>query len=142
MKNLVEFVNLFRRKSLFMILATLALTMLNANEKIHVSKEKICKAAISSIMGVDHQTIKSNIKEDGSVYLYYKIKGKWVKYDYKCKLDGKKVIWGTAMARWRTQSDDAVITYSVENDHLIIKEKFRDEPESEAIITTFPLAQL
>lgn len=130
-----------KRISLYMILATFALTMVDANEKDDLMKKKICKAAISSIMGVDHTTIKSKLKEDGSVYLYYQIDGKFRKYDYKCKLDGNKVIWGTAMARWRTQSDDAVISYEVQNGDLIIKEKFRDEPESEAIKTTFPLAQ-
>lgn len=133
---------LFKSRGVIIVSVLLAFSSVDAKSQPAVTKAQVCKAAISSIMGVEFDMIKTTDKKDGSIYLYYQIEGKKTKYDYKCKLEGDKIIWGTAMARWRTQKDDAVISYTVENDHLTIKEKFRDEPESEAIKTSFPVAQL
>lgn len=132
----------FEGRTLFLWLILSTLTFAEPKSHTAFTTVQICKAAISSIMGVEVEAIHTKQRDNGTVHLYYRIENKKSRYGYKCKLDGEKVIWGTAMARWRTQQDDAVITYSVKEGHVTIKERFRDEPESEATYTTFSLAKL
>ena len=132
----------FKSKCLSILFMMCVSPLLYAEKIPEPTKVQVCKAAISSIMGVEPETIKTSEKKDGTIYLYYQLDGKWSRYDYKCKLEGDKVIWGTALARWRTHDDDSVITFSVKNAQLIIKESFPDEPESEAIKTAFDMTQL
>ena len=103
---------------------------------------QVCKAALASIMGVAPKSIKSKKRENGVVYLYYLLEGKSEIYGYKCKLKDNRIIWGSAMGRWRTQKDDMLITFKINNKSITIKERFNDESESEATNTTFSQSQL
>ena len=103
---------------------------------------KICKAALSSIMGIDHRTIQAEKRETGVVSLHYRIEGEKERYGYKCRIEGNRVIWGSAGGRWRTDKGDAVITFTISDVHITIEERFNDEPVTQASRTTFPLSEL
>lgn len=129
-----------KKIKVILIAAVLLLTVLDAKSKPAFNDAQICKAALSSIMGVEIKDIDTKQKGNGITYMYYRLEDESRRYDYRCRLEGNRVIWGSAMGRWRTQKDDAVITFSVKNGKVIIKEKFDDEPESTE--TTFSLTQL
>ena len=103
---------------------------------------QVCKAALSSVMGVDHKRIHTKKRGDGTVSMSYRIEGENDRYDYKCRLEGNRVIWGSAKGRWRTKKGDAVVTFTVNSGNVTITERFNDEPRSQGNKTTFPLAQL
>ncbi|MBD3791840.1 MAG: hypothetical protein IE918_06780 [Campylobacterales bacterium] len=103
---------------------------------------KICKAALSSIMGIDHRTIQAEKRETGVVSLHYRIEGEKERYAYKCRVEGNRVIWGSAGGRWRTDKSDAVITFTIGGAHITIEERFNDEPLTRASRTTLPLSEL
>ena len=103
---------------------------------------QVCKAALSSIMGVDLAAIQTEKRKDGIVYLHYRIESENDRYDYKCRLEGNSVIWGSANGRWRTKKGDASITFEVSNGNITIKERYNDEPRSQGTKTTYPLSQL
>ncbi|UFH60027.1 hypothetical protein [Sulfurovum mangrovi] len=103
---------------------------------------QVCKAALSSVMGVDPRAIDTEQEKDGIVSLHYRIAGENDRYEYKCRVEGKRVIWGSAKGRWRTKKGDALITFSVSNGNVTIRERFNDEPRSQGTKTTFPLSQL
>ncbi|MDM5271973.1 hypothetical protein PGH07_07265 [Sulfurovum sp. zt1-1] len=103
---------------------------------------QICKAALSSIMGVDIAAIETQKGKDGIVYLHYRIEGENDRFDYKCRLEGSKVIWGSANGRWRTKKSDAMITFQVRDGSVTIKERYNDELRSQGTKTTFPLSKL
>lgn len=103
---------------------------------------QICKAALSSIMGVEPQMIKEAKSSNEIIYLYYRLEGEKERFGYRCKVVGNRVMWGSQMGRWRDQKDDEVISYQITGNSIIVKEHFNDEPESEAMLTTFDFSQL
>lgn len=103
---------------------------------------QICKAALSSVMGVDHTVIQTEKRKHGVIYLQYRIEGENDRYNYKCKLEENRVIWGSEKGRWRTKKGDAVVTFIVSNGNVTITERFTDEPKSQGNKTTFSLSQL
>ena len=124
-----------------MLLLLVSNTLFGASSDAYTHLQ-VCKAALSSVMGVDHKMIHTEKRNDGIVYMYYRIEGESDRYDYKCRLVGNRVIWGSAKGRWRTKKGDAVVSFSVNNGHVMITERFNDEPKSQGNKTTFPLSQL
>ncbi|HEO99723.1 MAG TPA: hypothetical protein ENO02_10535 [Epsilonproteobacteria bacterium] len=130
-----------KRMTLYLSIVIFSPALYGASDDaaIHV---KVCKAALSSIMGVDDKTIHAEQRKEGSISLYYRLEGEKERYDYKCRVDGSRVIWGSALGRWRTDKEDALITFSISDAHITIEERFTDEPVSQASRTTFPLSEL
>jgi hypothetical protein len=124
------------------VLLLLLSDMLSGASREAYTHLQICKAALSSIMGVDHAAIHTDKREDGIVSMSYRIEGESDRYEYKCRVEGNRVIWGSARGRWRTKKGDAVITFSVDSGNVTIRERFNDEPRSQGTKTTFPLSQL
>lgn len=127
--------------TLFSILVLVSNTLYGASGDTYTHVQ-VCKAALSSVMGVDLKAIQTEQEKDGIVSLHYRIAGENDRYDYKCRVEGKRVIWGSAKGRWRTKKGDAVITFSVSNGNVTIRERFNDEPRSQGTKTTFSLSQL
>lgn len=130
-----------KRLTLYLSIVIFSPALFGASEDAALH-EKVCKAALSSIMGVDHKTIHAEQRREGVVSLHYRLVGEKERYDYKCRVDGSRVIWGSVGGRWRTDKCDALITFSVSDAHITIEERFTDEPASQATRTTFPLSEL
>lgn len=124
-----------------MLLLLVSNTLFGASSDAYTHVQ-ICKAALSSVMGVDHSAIQTEKRKHGVVYLQYRIEGENDRYDYKCRVEGNRVLWGSAKGRWRTKKGDAVVTFIVSNGNVTITERFNDEPSSQGNKTTFPLSQL
>jgi hypothetical protein len=130
-----------KRMTFFSILLLVSNTLYGASGDAYTHVQ-LCKAALSSVMGVDLKAIQTEKEKDGIVSLHYRIEGESERYDYKCRVEGNRVVWGSEKGRWRTKKGDAVITFSVSNGNVTIRERFNDEPRSQGTKTTFPLSQL
>jgi len=101
-------------------------------------KNKIAKAVISSIMGVEPKDINAMPMLDmGYILVEYPIEGKYV--GYKVKFEKGKIVWGVLNGRWRDHERDSVISYRIIQDELLISEKFND---GSLINNTFTLKDL
>jgi len=87
----------------------------------------ICKAMISSIMVQAYPRIKSE-RIDLDVYLVsYLRRDDNSEWFYRCKVEGNRVVWAsntTNQGRWRTHDQDSQIFFKVDDNHLVIQEKF------------------
>lgn len=73
--------------------------------------ETISKGAISAIFGVPMERIQT-IGRSGDVYhLGYTRQSDGSRWQYKCRVDGSSIIWGTLDGRWRTEER---ISFSVD----------------------------
>jgi hypothetical protein len=94
------------------------------SEKIF-SNSEIAKYTISSIMNQPSEIIK--VKENNEVfYVSYIRKDDNKKFDYKIKIDKKRVIWGNNDGRWRESKFDEKIIYSEKDSVLKITQIFDD----------------
>jgi hypothetical protein len=117
------------------------LTSLTAHteQKASLSQQQICKAALGTIMDRDPSLMTITKVEAGVVYLNYIRKGDDSRWAYRCKIDGDRVIWASDTDRWRSDSQDEIVTFSYDSNSLIIKDKYID---GSSTIKTFKLSQL
>ena len=90
------------------------------------SKEQICKACVSIVMGKDPSIIKIDKTEGDVVYLSYIRSNDGTKWAYRCKLSGNRAIWANAIGRWRDSQWDSNIIYKIDGDTLQIEDRFND----------------
>lgn len=105
----------------------------NQAKKVDVSGDKgsftdaqICIAAIALTMSKDVSIATADAAKGGVSHLSYVRKSDGKKWEYRCKLDGNKVIWGTKTGRWRTEAYDAKLTFSVKGRKVDILETHDD----------------
>lgn len=85
----------------------------------------ICKSAIGAIFHKDPSIINSK-KEGGLYKISYTRKVDNSSWVYKCKIDNDQVNWGNYDGRWRNHKLDSVVTYTVNNGVLTIKDQYTD----------------
>lgn len=107
-------------------------TVSEAAEGPYFSKQQICKAAVSAIMGRNPKIIKINRTKDGIVYLSYRRPDDGTRWAVKCKTEGTQVIWASdnpdSLGRWRTHPEDEKVYFSTPNGPSIlhIQQRFSD----------------
>jgi hypothetical protein len=93
------------------------------------SKSQICKAGISLVMGKSPSIMKTSVVGD-EVKVSYVRPDDGSTWKYKCKIEGSRVLWGSDPGRWRTDSADEPMSYSVSGDgesaRLTVEEKYQD----------------
>ena len=93
------------------------------------SEAQICKAGISLAMGKDPSIIKAKVV-GGTVKVSYIRSDDGSVWNYKCKVEGTRVLWGADPGRWRNHPADEPIFYSVsgegESARLTVAEKYQD----------------
>ena len=53
-------------------------------------------------------------KQDGPVtHVEYGLREGGVVWGYRCRMDGRRVMWASAKGRWNTHPKDAVITFGL-----------------------------
>jgi hypothetical protein len=99
-------------------------------ENVGASEEKICIAAIATIMGRSPSIISSK-KKNGVYYLNYTRKD-GTNWSYRCKTEGSRVVWASETGRWRVDPLDEKILYQISPDGLtvMIVEIYSDGSES------------
>jgi len=95
---------------------------------------KVCKAAVASMFGRDHKTMKLDKIDDGIAYVHYIRPDDNSRWAVKCKLDGDRVIWASNNAdnskRWRTDPLDDVVKYSIKDKTIKITQEYTDGSNS------------
>lgn len=88
-------------------------------------KIKVCKAAISHMMGRSTQSMSSSSKSE-LVYVDYIRPDDKQKFEYACDIKGQDIVWATKIdgrwGRWRNHPDDPKFSYKLIADELIIFE--------------------
>ena len=101
------------------------------NKNFNAPDDFVCKAIISKVMGRPINIIKINQQLDGIYYLSYIRKSDRTEWRFKCRIEGRKGVWGTAKGRWREGPYDGTILLRTEGSKLFVKEKFSDGSEGE-----------
>ena len=91
-----------------------------------VNQAKICKAAIGAMMNRDPAIISVDSEIDGTTFLSYIRQTDNTRWNQKCKLSGKFVMWGTATGRWRDNPADERISYEITSSSVVIRQQFSD----------------
>lgn len=127
----------------YCLLATVCCLILVATSALaqdsSFSGPQICKATIAMIMGRDPSIIRTDRVENGVVYLSYVRPDDGTRWTYRCRIDGKRVLWGSVDGRWRDHPDDEVVTYAVRGGQLHIEERYSDGSANQE---SFSLEQL
>jgi len=97
----------------------------NAADKSDFSKELICKAGISVVMGNDSEEVSIYIRSEDKYFFYVRESDK-DEYIYKCKVEGPRIVWGDFNGPWRDTSSDSKITFNVDDGILAVKEVYSD----------------
>ena len=97
----------------------------NAADQSDFSKELICKAGISVVMGNDSEEVSIYIRSEDK-YFFYVREGDKDEYIYKCKVEGPRIVWGDFNGPWRDTSSDSKITFNVDEGILAVKEVYSD----------------
>jgi len=97
----------------------------NAADKSDFSKELICKAGISVVMGNDSEEVSIYIRSEDKYFFYVRENDK-DEYIYKCKVEGPRIVWGDFNGPWRDTSSDSKITFNVDEGILAVKEVYSD----------------
>ena len=77
--------------------------------------KSICRAAIGTVMGRDPGIIKATISDANpkEVELFYIRQNDGTRWEYKCKLEDNRAIWGIPSGRWRTLPEDGTVTFTI-----------------------------
>jgi hypothetical protein len=97
----------------------------NAADQSDFSKELICKAGISVVMGNDSEEVSIYIRSEDKYFFYVRESDK-DEYIYKCKVEGPRIVWGDFNGPWRDTSSDSKITFNVDEGILAVKEVYSD----------------
>ena len=91
-----------------------------------ISNIKLCKAAISKIMGRSPHIIRA--RGNSVVHLAYVYGKQW---DYKCRVEGNRIIWGASDGRWRIHHLDPKLTFTTSSGSIRITETFTNGTSSQ-----------
>jgi hypothetical protein len=126
---------------LLLILAAGTSCDLLAADRQRFSSRQICKAAIGVVMGRDPATMKVDRAQDEVLYISYVRPGDRKRWAYKCRLDGKRVLWGADDGRWRDHPADSVITFDIGPSLLTILESYSDGSTNKKAFTSQQLGK-
>jgi hypothetical protein len=113
-------------KTILLLSFSVALTGCGGVDKGSFTDQQICIASIASAMGRDPSIIQIDSLKGNVSYLSYIRPDDGKKWAYRCKLDGKKVIWASETGRWRDGQYDSIITFSVSGNQIDISEQYDD----------------
>jgi hypothetical protein len=99
------------------------------------TESQICRATVAAVMGRDPAIVKVERTDNGVVRLYYFRPDDGKRWDYRCKVEGQKVVWATAEGRWRTHSQDETIQFVSTGEVLTIEQRFTDGSKSTKAFT-------
>ena len=108
------------------LIALLILLPLIASAEGTYSDQQICRTAIATIMHKDVGIVSASGK--GVIAVKYTSSG--VK-DYKCRIDGQRVMWGNADGIWRDRALDEKVMWKVVGEMPVIRQPWSDGSVSE-----------
>ncbi len=111
--------------TIFLISTAFSSTVL-ATDNNQFSMAQICKAGISKVMGREPNTMASKSIGKGIFQIGYIRPTDGKTFAYKCKIEKKRIIWGSISGRWRTHSADSVVTYEIKGNDIHVTDNFGD----------------
>jgi hypothetical protein len=75
--------------------------------------EAICRTAIASIMGRDPKTVQVTRVAGDILFLSYVRPIDNFVWDYRCKIQGNRVVWASEPGRWREDPKDDKVFFEV-----------------------------
>jgi hypothetical protein len=75
--------------------------------------EAICRTAIASIMGRDPKLVQVTRVAGDILFLSYLRPIDNFVWDYRCKIEGNRVIWASEPGRWREDAKDDKIFFEI-----------------------------
>jgi hypothetical protein len=94
--------------------ACLALPALSAPPSF--SPQAICRMAIGSVMGRDPKMVVVTRIDGQILHLSYVRPIDYFVWDYRCRIEGNRVIWASEPGRWREGPDDDKVLFEVIGD--------------------------
>ena len=97
-------------------------------DKGQFSEPQICLAAlIDQLAWSENPTggqsyIGDFVKEENQTYIFTSQQG-----DYRCKINGDRVVWSSNTGRWRDSEFDDYITFRTNQDRVIINTRYSDK---------------
>ncbi|HXO71278.1 MAG TPA: hypothetical protein VN838_20130 [Bradyrhizobium sp.] len=78
--------------------------------------EAICRTAIASIMGRDPKIVQVTRVAGDILFLSYVRPIDNFVWDYRCKIEGNRVIWASEPGRWREDPKDDKVFFEIVGD--------------------------
>jgi hypothetical protein len=75
--------------------------------------EAICRTAIVSIMGRDPKIVRVTRVAGDVLFLSYVRPIDNFVWDYRCKIQGNRVVWASEPGRWREDAKDAKVFFEI-----------------------------
>ncbi|WP_052713185.1 hypothetical protein [Pseudoalteromonas rubra] len=96
--------------------------------------QKVCLAAIATMFSKPLKIVHVTHIAYDIVYLQYIREEDNSLWQYKCYLEGPRVIWGSVgndtSGRWRTSKYDPIVTWAIEGNKLTIKDRISETSEN------------
>jgi hypothetical protein len=78
--------------------------------------EAICRTAIASIMGRDPKMMQVTLTAGNVVFLTYVRPIDNFVWNYRCRIEGNRVLWASEPGRWRDDRKDEKVFFEVIDD--------------------------
>ena len=101
-----------------------------AKADVHPYLGQICKATAAMTFGHAYKIVKLDRIDEGIAYVHYLRPSDSSRWAIKCKLESDKVVWASdnpeSTGRWRNDPADVVITFSIHDNKLNLKQVHSD----------------
>jgi hypothetical protein len=78
--------------------------------------EAICRTAIAAVMGRDPKLVQVTRIDGDILFLSYVRPIDNFVWDYRCKIEGNRVVWASEPGRWRDNAKDGKVFFEVIED--------------------------
>lgn len=95
----------------------------------------VCTAAIASIMSQPPSIIRAERFSEKVTSLSYVRPADSTRWNYRCMLEGDRVVWASGNGRWRNSGSDEVVSFLVKGRSLTITQRFSDNSSDSKAFT-------
>lgn len=100
------------------------------------NQEAICTAAIATIMSQSPSIIRAEKFSEKVTSLSYVRPADGSHWDYRCMLEGDRIVWASGNGRWRNSGSDEVVSFLVKGKTLSISQRFSDNSSDTKAFTS------
>jgi hypothetical protein len=104
--------------------------------------EAICRTAIASIMGRDPKLVQVTRVADDILFLSYLRPIDNFVWDYRCKIEGNRVVWASEPGRWREDPKDDKVFFEIVGDGKQLRIIVEDHGDGSATKELFERDQI
>jgi hypothetical protein len=123
----------------FALLAFSVLVIAGCSRKTNhgdFNQEAICTAAIATIMSQSPSIIRAEKFSEKVTSLSYVRPADGSHWNYRCMLEGDRIVWASGNGRWRNSGSDEVVSFLVKGKTLSISQRFSDNSSDTKAFTS------